>query len=220
MMRGVGSPFPFRLMPFMPVRLLLLLTILVVGCTYGPPEERVVVEQVVRLGDSFEALVIVRYDTFRRPTGLSAFPDGGKARFIERGAATHWVDASDEETRLLLRTEATDEVWESHGAGIAGLEGDTVAYLQLTGCPRGGECYPGLDRSAVFRLSLDGDATPLDSVPAGTGLPGTMGARRPGEVSYVRFGTRADTVTARFEEGGEARALFVAKADGSLVRIP
>lgn len=49
---------------------------------------------------------------------------------------------------------------------------------------------------------------------------GALDARRPGEVAYVRFGTRGDTVTGRFEEGGEARALFLATADGSLVRIP
>lgn len=193
---------------------------LALACTYGPPEHRVTVEQVVRLGDTYQALVVVRHDTFRPPTGLSAFPDGGKARYERRGSATHWIDARSLTSRLLIRVEAPDSVWESHGARIAGLGGDSVAYLRLTGCPRGGECYPGIDRTAVFRLTLSGGVTRVDSVPAGTGLPGSMAARAPGEQAYVRFGTRGDSVTARFEEGVERRVLFRAGPGGSLTAIP
>jgi hypothetical protein len=42
------------------------------------------VEQIVRLGESFRAVVVVRRDTFRRPTGVGRFPDGGKWKYTAR----------------------------------------------------------------------------------------------------------------------------------------
>ena len=50
------------------------------ACTYAPTEERAHAKQIVRLGDSYRAAVVVRRDAFRRPTGLAAFPDGGGRR--------------------------------------------------------------------------------------------------------------------------------------------
>ncbi len=186
------------------------------GCTYGTPETVVTVEQVVRLGDSYRALVLVRLDTYERPTGLNTFPDGGRWRYVARGATQHLIDAASGEVTALARQSAPDEVWESFGARIAGIEGDSVAYVRLTGCPRGGECHPTLSRSLAYRLTTRGDFTPVEIVPAGAGLPGEMLARRPGEESYVRFSPQEDAVTARFEEDGSPLALFVAGPDGAL----
>ena len=197
-------------------RFLALLAIHSLGCTYGPEERAATVEQVVRIDDSYLAIVVVRHDTFRRPTGLAAFPDGGAVQYLRRGAAQYLVDARGRSLRPLARQDAPDEVWVSFQAWIAGMVGDSVAYLRLTGCPRGGECYPGLDESIVYRLPLNGSTTRVPAVPPDASLPGGMAARRPGERSFVRFGTRRDTVAARFEEDGPLEPLFVAGPDGSL----
>lgn len=53
------------------------------ACTYGPEERSATVSQVVRLGDSYRAIVVARYASFQRPTGLRAFPDGGKWRYLQ-----------------------------------------------------------------------------------------------------------------------------------------
>ncbi|MDH3223371.1 MAG: hypothetical protein OEO23_06615, partial [Gemmatimonadota bacterium] len=88
--------------------------------------------------------------------------------------------------------------------------------VRLTGCPRGGECHPTLQRAVTYRLSLSGQVSRVDSVPPAAGLPGQTEARRPGEQNYVRFGTAGDTVTARFEPGAEAVRLFWVNPAGVL----
>jgi len=186
------------------------------GCTYGPEEQVASVSQIVRLGDSFHALVVVQHDTYRRPAGLNTFPDGGRWKYVQRGAAQYLIDARALEVVPLARQPAPENVWESFSAWIVGLDGDSVAYLRLTGCPRGGQCYPLLQESVAYRLSARGELRPIESVPPSTGLPGQMAARRPGEQNYVRFSTQRDTVMARFVEDGLAEALFVARTDGTL----
>lgn len=187
------------------------------ACTYGPVEERSRTVQVVRLGDSYEALAVVQHDTFRQPTGLSAFPDGGSARVLRRRALVYRVDARTRKIEVAHVLQAPDSLWESFGAWVAGLEGDSVAYLRLTGCPRGGECHPEIGRTAFLRLSSDGRVAPTDRVPVGSGLPGVMAARTPGEEHYVRFGIRGETITARFDESGRGpeHALFRVHSDGT-----
>lgn len=43
------------------------------SCTYGPEEHAVKLEQIVRLGDSFDAIVVIRYDGYRRPGASPPF---------------------------------------------------------------------------------------------------------------------------------------------------
>jgi hypothetical protein len=189
------------------------------ACGYGPPEPRATVEQVVRLGDSGRAVVLVRHDIVRRPTGLGAFPDGGRWRFDARASLEYLVEARSREIRLLARQDAGYEVWQSFAAHLVGVEADTVAWLRVTGCPRGGECHPDLQRSLAYRLSLTGGATPVEAVPPDATLPAQRLGRRVDEIDYVRFTTRGDTVAARFTEGGEWEALFRLAPDGNLVPI-
>ncbi len=186
------------------------------ACTYGPPEERADVVQIVRLGDSYRALAVVRHDAFRRPTGLSAFPDGGKVRYLRRDAVEYLLDAGQRRSRTLAHQDAPDSLWESFDAHTVGLQDDSIAYVSLTGCLRDGECYPALQRRELRRLTTGGDEQVVDRVPDDAGLPGTMGARRPGEATYVRFGFAGNTITARFEEAGPATPLFLVRPDGSL----
>lgn len=179
-----------------------------VACTYGPVEDLTRVEQIVALGDSFKALVVIRHDRYRRPTGLSAFPDGGKWRYEERQATNYLIDAAQRTVVELLGLEAPDSLWESFSAGVRGLEGDSVAYVALTGCPRGGQCYPELGKTALLRLSTTGEVRPVVEMPASARLPGIMLARRSGERNYVRYSQDNEFVTARFEEDGPYRPIF------------
>ena len=190
------------------------------ACTYAPAEERVRILQVIRVGDAYRAVVVAQYEEVQRPTGLSAFPDGGRWRYLRRRGIAFLLDADAHEIRPLVSLEAPDSLWESFTPWLAGLEGDSVAYLSLTGCPRGGECHPRLQQQRFVRLSLNGDSRAIDSIPGGVGLRGGMLAREPGEERYVRFGTSADTITARLEEDGPYRPLFRLRPDGTTEVVP
>ena len=175
--------------------------------------------QIVRVGDSYQALVVTQYERFRSPTGLTAFPDGGRARVLERQARLYLVDASQRSVSVLTSQAAPDSVWESFSLSVRGLEGDTIAYVQLTGCPKNGECFPGLLRSLTLRVSMAGQVQAVREIPADVRLPGLMLARRLGEEHYVRFSSDGDIVTARFEEDAPYEPLLEVQPDGSLRTI-
>lgn len=196
-------------------RLLGGLGLLTLGCTYGPVEERATIEQIVRLGDSYRAIAVIRHDVFRQPTGLSTFPDGGSWRFLERRAHEFLLDVRACTADMIASQEAPDSLWLSFDAHIAGVEGDSVVYLRLTGCPRRGDCGPPT-RQSILRLSVDGTARPAQRVPPEAGLPGQMVSRAPGEENYVRFSTSGDTISVRTEDDGPYRPIFVVGSDGSL----
>lgn len=210
---GVGDVHAFRR------GVAVLATCLVPGCTYGPDLQRATIDQVVRIGDSYRAVVLVRHDTYQLPTGLSAFPDGGKWRYSVRKAAQYLVDARTAEQWQLAEQDAPDELWESFGAWIAGLDDDSALYVRLNGCRRGGECWGDLVSRRSYRVSMHGALEPIDSIPIDARLPASMGMRSPDERAYVRFETKADTLLARFEENGTPRPLFRVRPDGSLVRL-
>lgn len=192
---------------------------LAASCTYGPEEERIVIEQIVRIEDSYQALVTVLYERFQRPTGLSAFPDGGKSRVQARRARLYLVDASRGRVSALVVQAAPDSVWESFRAGVVGLETDSVAYFRSIGCLRGGECYPELQNTQTLRVTLQGSVRRVSQAPASASLPGVMLGRRPGEERFVRFSSEGNVVTARFDEGGPFEPLFEVQEDGTLVAI-
>jgi hypothetical protein len=202
-----------------PVGLVSLVGLLAAACTYGPEQDAAQVSQIVQLGDSYRALIVVHHDRFRRPTGLSSFPDGGRLRFLERRALQYLVDASASTVVTLAQQAAADSLWESFSVGVGGLDGDSVAYLTMSGCERDGECHPALRRNVTLRLSMHGGLQPVESKPASASLPGVMLARRPGEQHYVRFCTDGALVTARFENEGPYQRLFRLQDDGGLAAM-
>ena len=195
------------------------LVLLAATCTYAPEERRVVIEQIVRVGESYHGLVTVVAERFQRPTGLAAFPDGGKARVHERVATLYLVDASTRTHSTLTIQPAADSLWESFSARVAGLEADTVAYFRMTGCPRNGECHPRLQVVRTLRVTMTGEVQVVEGIPDDATLPGVMLARREGEDRFVRFGTDGHVVRARFDENGPFEPLFEVRADGSLSGI-
>ena len=56
---------------------LALAAVLMTGCTYGPPEDHVTVQNVSLKPDATILAVIVKYERYQEATGLAAFPDGG-----------------------------------------------------------------------------------------------------------------------------------------------
>jgi hypothetical protein len=192
----------------------------VTSCTYGPAEEDARITHLIRLGDSYRAVVMVQQEALQRPTGsLNTFPNGGRPRFLERRVFQVLIDAREGSAVRLASQEAPDSLWESFAAYVAGVEGDSAVYVRLVGCPRGPECHDALQKTARFRLTVSGRVTPVQSVPSDAPLPGSMGSRAPGERNYVRFGTSGDTITVKLEEGGPYGPMFVLRRDGSVTTI-
>lgn len=189
------------------------------SCTFGPVEKDTSLTHLIRLGDSYRAVAVLQHSVYQEATGLNAFPNGGTRRYLERRASQFLLDAESGRATRLATQEAPDSLWESFGAYVHGVESDSSVYIRLIGCPRGGECHPALQKRAFFRLTASGRRNDVERVPEGVVLPGFMGSRRPGEQHYVRFSTSGDTISARLEEGGPFRPLFVIHSDGMVMRI-
>ncbi len=193
-----------------------LIALSLASCTHGPEEQTATPTQVVRLGETYLAVALIEHDVFQRPTGINAFPDGGRWRFTEQRARLVLLDVDARRASPIAAEEAADSLWESFGGRIVGAEGDTAVYLRMTGCPRGGECWGDLLNVALLRVGLDGSSRPVDGVPPGAALPGSMVARSPGEQRYVRFTTRRDTIAVRTEDDGPYEPMFLVSPGGSV----
>lgn len=198
---------------------LAMICLCMIACTYGPEERRGTIDQVVRPGDSYIAYALVQSEAFRKPTGINTFPNGGVNRILSQKVKVYEVHAQDRKVRLLAELGANDATWESFSGHIAGFDDQNNLYLRLSGCAKGGECYPGLYNYRYFYLLREGTLEPLSELPPNAGLPGTMLARRQGEVNYVRFSISRDTLKARFQEDGDYESLFITDKNGTLSSV-
>ncbi|WP_141691485.1 hypothetical protein [Rhodohalobacter halophilus] len=190
------------------------------ACTYSPEERRVVIDQVVRSGDTYTAYVLVESKVFRSPTGfLNTFPNGGVPRILSQEVKVYEVHAKDRVSRLLAELSANDATWESFSGHFVGFDDQNNLYLQLSGCEKGGDCYDVLINHRHFRIDRERRLEPITKLPSEIGLPGIMLARRQGEVNYVRFSIRRDTLKAKFQEDGDYTSVFVTDKEGMLLPV-
>lgn len=194
----------------------LMLSLLLVACTYGPPKERVWIRDTLRRPDTRQFVVLVRHEIIRDPTGISKFPIGDRMK-IERQWVTFY--SVDIDSRSLVRVgeiPAPDAVWTSLDAGFAGWHADTV-YAALNGCSRGGECYGSLVHTFPLRFRPGGPIEHVENKPAGVNVPPIMGVPAPGERVFLRLSVYRDSIQLQTEYPGPYVTRFVLDGRGELV---
>jgi hypothetical protein len=190
----------------------------ILACSYSPEEERGIIKQVVRSGDTYTGYVLVEYKLFRQPTGfLNTFPNGGVPRILSQNVKVYEVHALERKFRMLAELSPDDDIWESFTGHIVGLDDQNNPLVRLRGCEKDGECYPEIASNKYFRFKKDGTFESISELPSNTVQPGVMLARREGEINYVRFSIRANILKAKFDEDGNYESLFVTNQNGNLV---
>jgi hypothetical protein len=189
---------------------------LTASCTYGPPEDRAVAHA-LRVPDTRTFLLSVHHERFRPPTGLSAFPDGGTTRTLLHELRFYRADAESGTARLWASMPAPRRLWSAFSVSMVGAAPDTL-YAALSGCP-GNECWGDLRERVLYRVTAEGAALEVDSVPVRHRPGGGMEAPRPGEVNYMRIGSiHRDSITVRMSYPAEdRRTLFRILPAGELV---
>ncbi|MFW6040055.1 MAG: hypothetical protein ACOC9N_03150 [Gemmatimonadota bacterium] len=196
-------------------RWLTLFLVLLTGCTYGPEQERVWIVDVERRPESRTFVAAVKYQRFRPPTGLSAFPNGGRERVLEQAAVLYRVDVATDDVHRVARIEAPEELRSTFAVHILGWRGERW-YFTLSGCP-GRQCNPELRRFRHFLVAPDGTIRPLGARPDDLdGSPG-MVARAPGEDVYMRISSNFGSVRVRSKEGGPYVVRYTLDDSGELV---
>lgn len=130
------------------------------SCTYGEQTGMLELEYVVADDGSKAAITGQRY-VLHRPTGIAAFPDGGKPKVTDQVVDVYVVDLA---SRKLLYRHAIDPPGERSMSSLStwplGWKGDDV-YVQLTGCESNpGASFKGCDderrKTHVYKVSRQG----------------------------------------------------------------
>jgi hypothetical protein len=199
-------------------RSLLALALLTTACTYGPAQRRIWIDGALVRPETRIFAAIVRSEVRRDPTGLAAFPDGGRAKISDQSVAVYLADADAQTVRRIAQLPAPTGVRTSLGATMLGWQGATL-YLVLTGCA-GSECYGNLTRRLAYRVNENGTAERADTIPANLEhQPGSV-ARGPGERVYTRVTHTRDSISVATQDGGPWPARFALDRNGELVPLP
>ena len=163
----------------------LALLLSVTACTYGPPMDHLSVQNVAIKPDGSRLAVAVKFERYRNPTGLAAFPDGGVPKVLEQRADVYVVSLPQGTVLSRLEVPAPEANRVSFKPWLMGWEGDRV-FLRITGCPGqpGDECYGPLIRATVYSVGPDGRVQP-DAAPKSASLVSTINEG----ASYLSAGT-------------------------------
>jgi hypothetical protein len=167
------------------------------GCTYGPAEDLVAVQNVALRSDGRVLAAIVKYERSRPPTGVAAFPDGGVPRILEQRADLYVFDL---ETNAMLfqgSMAAPPNRRVSFSPWLIGWANDRV-YFQITGCSGspGSDCHGPLVGTSLLTLAEDGTIV-ASAAPASITLQSSV----IDATKFVAVGTESYGVSVRYERG-------------------
>lgn len=189
------------------------------GCTYGPPQHRIQIQQVRGRPETRTFAAIVWSEVRSEATGLAAFPDGGVAKIRDQSVTIYVADVDQHAVRRVGQIRIPPEMENSRQPFLPGWKGSSF-YVTVSGCPHpGAECNDKRLRRAAYRVDENGTMTRVDTVPERLEREPGMGARAPGERVYMRIYERLDTVFVRTVDEGPFAPLFILNRNGELAPI-
>jgi hypothetical protein len=198
--------------------LAVLLALSVHACTYGPAQRRTQIDGALVRPETRTIAATVRSEVRRDPTGVSTFPDGGRAKISDQSVTIYFADADAQTVRRVGQLAAPAEVRTSFSTTMLGWRG-TSLFLVLTGCP-GSECYGSLTRRLTYRVDENGAIARIDSLPPNLEhAPGSI-ARAPGERMYMRVSRTTDSISMVTDDGGPWLPRFALDRNGDLAPVP
>jgi hypothetical protein len=172
------------------------------GCTYGPVQETARAWTAEERLNAHQFAVVVSWQRFRDPTGLSRFPDGGSRRILEEAALFYVCDVDSVSARPLARIERPQGMESGFESSILGWDGD-VFYAVLTG------------RRYSWRRGAVG---PMNRRYYRHREP-ESGVLLPGETRFLRVSTGPDGIDVRLNERGSYVRMFRVNHDGTIVPV-
>lgn len=185
---------------------------LLLSCSYGPPSRLSRIIDVSRQPETRRLAILTQQTELRQPTGLSTFPDGGKARILADTVVIDLYDIDSDQLTTLCRLPSTQDQSIDFSADLTGWQHDRL-YLSTTGCAptwnwnRG--CWGQHINRKTYRLTSSGRCEPIDTLPAGLreGRNSPV-VPLPDELNYVRVGFDRSSVSVTLTYPGESRAIL------------
>ena len=133
------------------VSALILMTL--VGCTYGPLTRQASIANVALRPGTTGFAAAVHVHIFRPPTGLSAFPDGGKQKTLEEYGLFYLCDAHRRTASLLGRLNRPKEFISGSEPWAIGWQADTLYVKFICEVHRSNRNdSPGPESRGLFHL--------------------------------------------------------------------
>jgi hypothetical protein len=189
------------------------------GCTYGPVQETARAWTAEERLNAHQFAVVVSWQRFRDPTGLSRFSDGGSRRILEEAALFYVCDVDSVSARPLARVERPQGMESGFESSILGWDGN-VFYAVLTGRRyswRRGAVGPMNRR--YYRIGSYGTSTEVDHAPESLHREPESGVLLPGETRFLRVSTGPDGIDVRLNERGSYVRMFRVNHDGTIVPV-
>jgi len=193
----------------------------VAGCGYEAPAWRHRVENGMPQPREHRFAVMVLSTEYQRPTGLRAWPDGGKERVLRQTAKLWLCDAERGVTRRMARIERPARVRSEYSAWIVGWDstGDYRSiYLDVRG--RAGATSDTDAMRWLLKVEVGPDtsrAMAVPFIPSSAAQPRGQGPLRGGRELQVSAG---DTIRVRTDESPEFRPAFrIDPATGDVVAL-
>lgn len=195
--------------------LLFFTTIFMSSCTYGPKQNRGMLDSARRVAETKTFIATTRHTVYQEATGINSFPNGGVSLISKQTLRVYLLNGDTGSINKLLEIEAPKKLKTSFRSAILGFRDNNI-YIQLNGC-HGSECYPKLTNYTYYRVALDGSGHSEQSRPADKITnPPTMLSRSPNERVYYRISTGYNQISHRFNENDEFQNAFIVDNQGIL----
>lgn len=165
--------------------------VLLLSCTYANPEPVVRVTHHVRRPGTDSIVLAVYATLFRQPTGLAAFPDGGRPRLTDERAIFYLCVLHEESAtaRRLAVIAKPDSIRSGFTPWVSSWDGTTGVFASVRGYTTV-ESVPNAFRTIWFRVQLTGAVEQIargpSELPAATSLPAAC------EATVLRDAKQAD----------------------------
>jgi hypothetical protein len=189
------------------------------SCTYGPAQDAARTWAAEERFNTHTFAVVVDWQRYQDPTGLSQFPDGGSRRVLEEAAVFYVCDADSVSARPLVRIVRPEGMESAFEGWILGWDGNAF-YAVLSGRRhswRRGSVGPVNRR--YYRITLDGTFAKLERPPESLKREPETGVALPGETRFLRVSTGPDGIDVRLNERGSYVRMFRVIPDGKIVPV-
>ena len=195
----------------------LLGSMLLTACTYGPPRINMSIENVRAQPGSHIVAVSVKYQQFRKPTGINTFPNGGVPRMLDEQARIYLCDLDSLEVKRVVSMSPGDGMKTSWQPWVLGWANGDL-YFKLTG--RAGTTFKDIENSntVLYKISMDGKLSGVQAVPDGIAFQHNSGPLPQGV--YVRVSKGHDHINFKTELFKEWQTMFKTdNTEGELVPV-
>ena len=152
--------------------------LLLSSCTYAAPEPLVRVEHHVLRAGTDSLVAAVSAALIRRPTGLAAFPDGGRPRLDDEQGLFYLcvaAPAGPPSVRRIASIPRPDSIRSQFVPWVTSWDGAESVIASVSGYVAA-ESRPAAFRRVWFRLRLTGETTPLGAGARATGAASSLPA--------------------------------------------